>query len=872
MVQTEESTAGDRRSAAYQALLRRVEGMAASQTCAEYLQLFSRDVRELVPFDALSVWSHDPAEHTIRQLLFEVGGVPDRPVPRERAPVEFGPIGRVVSTQQPVVLRLHGGPAPPVAVALHAAGFRVMCLVPASTRDVHWGVLGIASRDVDDYPPAIVELLWQIASRVARAIEPLPPAGHGVDDRDRVQSPVDRTHLLLRLTNAVTSERHLPDLLNTISALLRETIPHHYASLSLWDDAAQGLRRWAAVQPANVEPIPEGVLLDANEPPWLAFNSGDVIEIRKEALDTLQTEVTGALVSRGLQSGVCLPLKTKRGKYGVLNVGSPQPDAFPVGEIMLLWQIARQLAVAIENALVFDRAERYRLEASTDRDRFKLLLDVNNTLVSQLDAHALWLSVFKTVRETLDHDYASLITFEAGGRELRLEAATYYDERGVMESHVATTLHQSPSVLAFESGAPRVFKGAELDQLDLAGVAPMRSAGLQCVCCVPLSTRRGVIGALNVARRREDAFAQADIDLLRDIAGQVAIAVENTVAYREISDLKNRLAEEKLYLEREVISQHDFTEIVGNSPALRGVLDQIQTVAPTEATVLLLGETGTGKELLARALHDLSSRRERPFIRLNGAALPTGLIESELFGYERGAFTGAVQTRAGRLELAHRGTLFLDEIGDIPLEVQPKLLRVIQEREFERLGSGHTQRVDVRLVAATNRNLEEMVAGSAFRSDLYYRLSVFPIHVPPLRDRRGDIPALVSHFTQKCSRAMGRQITTIPKSTMDALAQWHWPGNIRELQNVIERAVILSTGSSLQVPAAALRTVGTDEPVEPSRTEAQYRVGERDLILKALSQSRGVIAGPAGAAARLGLKRTTLHSKMRKLGIRRPSF
>jgi formate hydrogenlyase transcriptional activator len=870
VVQIQGSTVGDRRHAAYQALLRRVQGMAAAQTSAEFLQLVSQHVRELVPFDAFSIWSHEPTEHMIRQLLFEVDGVSGRAVPRERAPVEFGPIGRVVSTQQPVVLKLHGGPAPPVAVALHAAGFHVMCLVPASTPDVHWGVLGIASREADDYSPDIVALLGQIASRVALAMELLAPVDRVVDDADRIQGPVDRTHLLLRLTNAVTSERHLPDLLKTISALLRETIPHHYASLSLWDDAAQGLRRWAAVQPATVAPIPEGVFLNADEPPWLAFNSGDVIELRKEAFDTPRTEVTGALGVRGVQSGVCLPLKTKRGKYGVLNVGSSQPDAFPVSEIMLLWQIARQLAVAIENALVFDRAERYRLEASADRDRFKLLLDVNNTLVSQLDAHALWLSVFKTVREALDHDYASLITFEAGGRELRLEAATCYDERGVIESHV--TLHQLPSDLSFESGAPRVFTGAELDQFDFPGVAAMRSAGLQCLCCVPLLTRRGVIGALNVASRREDAFAPADIDLLRDIAGQVAIAVENTVAFREISDLKNRLAEEKLYLEGEVTSQHDFTEIIGNSPALRGALHQIQTVAPTDATVLLLGETGTGKELLARALHDLSQRRERPFIRLNGAALPTGLIESELFGYERGAFTGAVQTKAGRLELAHRGTLFLDEVGDIPAEVQPKLLRVIQEREFERLGSGHTQRVDVRLVAATNRNLEEMVAGSTFRSDLYYRLSVFPIHVPPLRDRQGDIPALVSHFARKCSRAMGRQITTIPKSTMDALEQWHWPGNIRELQNVIERAVILSTGSSLQVPAAALRTVGTDEPVESSPAETRYRVGERDLILKALSQSRGVIAGPEGAAARLGLKRTTLHSKMRKLGIRRPSF
>jgi formate hydrogenlyase transcriptional activator len=301
------------------------------------------------------------------------------------------------------------------------------------------------------------------------------------------------------------------------------------------------------------------------------------------------------------------------------------------------------------------------------------------------------------------------------------------------------------------------------------------------------------------------------------------------------------------------------------------VLQQIQAVAPTDATVLILGETGTGKELLARALHDLSRRRAGPFIRFNGAALPVGLVESELFGHEKGAFTGAGHPKTGRLELANRGTLFLDEVGDIPLEVQPKLLRALQEREFERLGSTRTQHIDIRLVAATNRNLEQMVERSTFRSDLYYRLSVFPIHAPALRDRRDDIPALVRHFTQKFSRAMGRSITTIPQATMSALQAWPWPGNIRELQNVIERAVILSPGSVLQVPDAAIQPVVRHERSD-SRSETRYRLGERDMILEALSESKGVVAGPQGAAARLGLKRTTLQSKMRKLGIKRQTY
>jgi formate hydrogenlyase transcriptional activator len=860
---------GDRRLAAYAQLLDRIERMGAGLDPDALFDQIAAYVREMIPFDAFSIWRYDAADQMIRKAIWH--GPSEFEADVVEAPVDFGPAGRAILTQQPVELRLSRGPAPPIAVLLRDAGFRVMCVVPASTPTTHWGLIGIASRDVDEYPAATIDILKRIADRVARAAAPAPQPGAAPrPEAIGVASPpdaIDRTQLLLRITNAVTSQRHLPALLETISSLLRETIPHHYASLSIWDEDTRGLRRWAAVQPVAGTPLPEGVLLDRDEPPWLAFESGDVIQITPDALLALDTAVTPSLVARGLRSGVCLPLKTPRGKYGVLNVGSPRPDAFSLPEIMLLWQIARQLALAIENAIYFDRAERYRFEARTERDRFKLLLDVNNALVSQLDARQLWQSVFETVRRDLHHDYASLVILDRASGTLQLEAATYYDARGILEPQ-APMLERSPVAQALEGTVPCVFSGEELDRLDLEGVSTMRSTGLQSACCIPLATRGRALGVLNVASRTPGAFSQADVDLLSDIAGQIAIAVENVLAVREISELKNRLAEEKLYLEGEVISQHDFKEIVGESQALRHVLQQIQTVAATDATVLLLGETGTGKELLARALHDASRRRDHPFIRLSGAALPTSLIESELFGYEKGAFTGAVQSRAGRLELAHRGTLFLDEVGDIPLEVQPKLLRVLQEREFERLGTAQTRRVDVRLVAATNRNLDDMVAAGSFRSDLYYRLSVFPIHVPPLRERRGDIPMLVRHFVQKASRAMGRHVTTIPKTTMDALERWHWPGNIRELQNVIERAVILTSGSVLHVPIAAIPVSRRHSSPSSGAEEARYRSGERAMIVKALAEAKGVIGGPNGAAARLGLKRTTLQSKMQRLGIK----
>jgi formate hydrogenlyase transcriptional activator len=395
--------------------------------------------------------------------------------------------------------------------------------------------------------------------------------------------------------------------------------------------------------------------------------------------------------------------------------------------------------------------------------------------------------------------------------------------------------------------------------------------GMKAFCSAPLLFHDRVLGALDIGRRREDTFSPEEVDLLGEIAKQIAIAVENAQAYQEITELKDRLAKENVYLEEEVRTDHDFGEIIGENAALRRVLKEVETVAPTGSTVLICGETGTGKELIARALHDLSPRRDRTFVKLNCAAIPTGLLESELFGHEKGAFTGAITQKVGRFELAHQGTLFLDEVGDIPLELQPKLLRALQEQEFERLGSARTVRVDVRLVAATNRDLAHMVADGRFRSDLYYRLNVFPVVLPPLRERRDDIPMLVRHFTQRFARRMGKRIETIPAAVMDALVRYSWPGNVREMQNVIERAVILSRGAELEIPLSEFKqqtnAIASDFPSSPSTLEE----AEREHILRALGETNWILGGPGGAAFKLGMKRTTLQSKMRKLGIARPS-
>jgi formate hydrogenlyase transcriptional activator len=398
---------------------------------------------------------------------------------------------------------------------------------------------------------------------------------------------------------------------------------------------------------------------------------------------------------------------------------------------------------------------------------------------------------------------------------------------------------------------------------------------------------------LALARKKENSFGEDDAEFLTEVAGQVAIAIENALAYREICELKDKLAQEKLYLEEEIRSELNFEQIIGSSPALKHVLDLVETVASSDSTVLLLGDTGTGKELIARAIHDHSQRKDRTFVKLNCAAIPTGLLESELFGHEKGAFTGAISQRIGRLELAHQGTLFLDEVGDIPIEIQPKLLRALQEREFERLGSTHTRKVNVRLVAATNRDLEKMIAAREFRSDLYYRLNVFPIRIPPLRERKEDIPVLVRHFVHKFAREMQKHIETIPAAAMKALTNGEWPGNVRELENFVERAVILTRGKSLEMPITELHKSRADSPVtNKNKNDAQDEISrivketiseigkqstksaanehderDRQEIMRVLRETRGRVGGANGAAARMAINRTTLISRIKKFGI-----
>jgi formate hydrogenlyase transcriptional activator len=502
------------------------------------------------------------------------------------------------------------------------------------------------------------------------------------------------------------------------------------------------------------------------------------------------------------------------------------------------------------------------------RQQYRTLLAVSQAIVSQRDLHALFHELADRLHQVARFDFLSVVLHEAASNTMRLHILETV-EPVPPGTVIVLPPEEDPAGLVWQTQQPLVTsRVADLGRWPrlLERVQPY---GVQSYCWLPLTTARRRLGTLVFTSKRPSVYDTADLDFLQQVANQVAVAFENALAFQEIAALNDRLHRENVYLEEEVRAENNFGDIVGESVALRRVLKEVETVAPTDSTVLIRGETGTGKELIARALHELSPRQGRTFVKLNCAAMPTGLLESELFGHEKGAFTGAICQKAGRFELAHQGTLFLDEVGDIPPELQPKLLRVLQEQEFERLGSTRTIKVDVRLVAATNRDLARMVADGTFRADLYYRLNVFPVVMPPLRERPEDIPRLVRHFTQRFARRMGRRIETIPTAVMDALVRYPWPGNVRELQNVIERAVILSPSPSLQIPPGELQPAAT-QAAAPASAAVTLADAEREHILGALREAGWVVGGPKGAAARLGMKRSTLLKKMQKLGISRP--
>jgi formate hydrogenlyase transcriptional activator len=509
-------------------------------------------------------------------------------------------------------------------------------------------------------------------------------------------------------------------------------------------------------------------------------------------------------------------------------------------------------------------------KAQAQLQRLEALAEFSTLLTLKLGDQELFLATSEFLRKTVQPDFAGVALYDESIGQLRAYALDFEVARRVIGSEVTVPVTEEAWGPAFLNADTIVYDRERLSASHSSYLMQLLEAGIQSLFSFPLTTPKGTLGTFSLGWSQDNAFLAKEITFLKHFASRIASALDSVGAYREIARLSDKLRREKLSLESEAHSTQNFAEVIGESAALKHVLAQVETVAPSDATVLILGETGTGKELIARAIHRLSSRRGGSFIKLNCAAIPTGLLESELFGHEKGAFTGAIRQKVGRLELADGGTLFLDEVGDIPLELQPKLLRVLEDQEFERLGGIRTIKVNIRLLAATNRDLAQCVSTREFRSDLYYRLHVFPIRMPALRERDKDVTLLVRYFVQKFARSMHKKIENIPVAAMNALANWHWPGNVRELENFIERSVILSEGPTLGAPLAELDPPPTSSA--PPRSNVTLENVEREHILRVLRETRGVIAGVRGAAAQLGMKRTTLQSRMQKLGITREEY
>jgi formate hydrogenlyase transcriptional activator len=694
-----------------------------------------------------------------------------------------------------------------------------------------------------------------------------------------------RYEAVMRISEAIAACREPEELARTLADEIGDSLQFDHLYLTVFKENSSEIEY--LVWGKGSLPLPD---LPIEEwPMWHAMASGDPQHIADWDTEERFLRFKEWARKIGLGSGVRVPLTTPHRRLGVFGIVRDTVNPFSNEEISFLRLVGRVVAFALDDGLNLRRAQSAQACLQSQNERLQLLLNLTNRITSNLQLRELLRAVAANIREVMQCDAVAVSLLDSASGTYKLYVLDFPQGKGLLrEDRVLTITKLAKRVL--ETLKPSVLNMSDASEVPPEIYDKVVAEGLKSGCLIPLVNRGRALGILTIARTTEAPFTPRDIEFLTQAAGQIAIAIENALAYHEISELKDKLAQEKLYLEEEIRGEMNFENIVGSSPTLRHVLELVETVAPNDSTVLLLGETGTGKELIARAIHDRSRRKDRTFVKMNCAAIPTGLLESELFGHEKGAFTGAIAQKVGRLELADQGTLFLDEVGDIPIEIQPKLLRALQEREFERLGSTHTRKVNLRLVAATNRDLEEMIAKKEFRSDLYYRLNVFPIRIPPLRERKEDIPLLVSYFVQKFAKQMQKKIEGISSAVMKGLTAWAWPGNIRELENFVERAVILTRSKSLEAPLAELRRSNTQESAVAMPASGKEDIArivketldvlngnktatdergqkQREEIMRALAETKGRIGGSDGAAARMGINRTTLLSRIKKFGI-----
>lgn len=689
---------------------------------------------------------------------------------------------------------------------------------------------------------------------------------------------------MLSLSQTVLVQREIADILQLLEGNAADVLGFDQVNLLLSDPHTQQPCLHYRLNSGNGAASLESEQL-GDTPAAQIFSAQKILQCNGRAFRREYPKSASLPVYRRLETYCLMPLRTERQFLGGIEFIRTSENNFSDKELEMLRQLAEVVAVALENilelAVLQAREERIRNE----REHYRLLVELTNTALSKLDMNGLANDVAEVIHRYFGFDYISLDICDLSTHQLCAHSTLY--QKHISPVHTTIEMPMNASL----SGQVVLSQGKVL--LDRHGIEVLadkyKQIGLlaeqdfQMILALPLVSSGKARGSLKLGHCQPYVLAQDKFDLLEQITARLAIVLDNALAYEEISTLKDKLASENRYLTEEIRNNSDFDEIIGVSLGMRAVLQQVEMVANSNVTVLILGETGTGKELIARAIHKRSQRSAQTMVKMNCAAVPSGLLESDLFGHEKGAYTGAQTQRIGRFELANKGTLFLDEVGDIPLELQPKLLRVLQEREIERLGGSKVISVDVRVIAATNCDLHQMVADKQYRSDLYYRLNVFPIVIPPLRERPEDIPLLVKFFTQKHARRMNRNIDSIPPETIAHLVQMPWPGNVRELENLIERAIILTQGSVLNLPQNELQyhpftptfkqpEVVTPQtmPMPPGTLDAvldDSSDDERERIMRVLKETNGIVAGPKGAAARLGLKRTTLLSRMQRMGI-----
>jgi len=697
------------------------------------------------------------------------------------------------------------------------------------------------------------------------------------------------------MSSAISDQPTIKALLHSARGILASTTSFHGAALSILilDDDGKNLEMFEFDRDADLPSIESGTKLLRTGAVAQVVEQHDPVILNDVSQEMLKhPELASLAPMLAGRSSYLLPLNTSHARYGVLAVTKLKGQKFVSEDSDLLRSLASYVAVVLESVIATDRANRYQRELAAERDRLKLILEINNHVASSLDVNDVFHAASASIRHYFGNDFTGVWLVDRQTNQLQNVLLDFPDAKGFLDAAEATTAPDDEEE-KLRRRKPELLSFAEIESLPAPLPEKLKAESIVAMATCPLVTMKGPLGLLAIGSRKPHLLGQQHLDVLSQISVQISLALDNAVSYGQLSAFATRMAEERHYLEEEIQTEYNFEHLIGKSAALRKVLDQIAIVAPTASTVLLRGETGTGKELVARAVHRLSPRRDRTFVRLNCAAIPSGLIESELFGHEKGAFTGALMQKRGRFELADKGTLFLDEIGDISVDLQPKLLRAIQEQEFERLGSTKTIHVDVRLIAATHRNLPEMIRNSQFREDLFYRLNVFPIDIPPLRERREDIPLLVHYFISRLSRRMQKQIRSVPKQAMEILGNAEWRGNVRELENFVERCVILTKGDELTVPVSNLEVFSSDrttvsasaasrQPHHPAaefdsassrpRPITRFQEAERDAIIRALTECSGKLGGKDGAAERLGLKRTTLQHKINKFGINRSDY